>query len=162
MHADLTHLAAVLKEEIIVGEELYRNLEAQKKAIVAWDIANLLAQIDAREPWLNSLSQLEKKRCEILKGIGSVSSPITLRQIISALPQGGSESARLDSLGERTRKIFTRLQTEEQSLLELMRNVLAHIQEALSSLTHAPDSVYSKSGVALPTGTRSGLLRGKA
>ncbi|HTN69808.1 MAG TPA: flagellar protein FlgN [Methylomirabilota bacterium] len=162
MGTDLTGLVSVLENEIAVGEELYRNLEAQKKAIIAWDLANLLGQIEAKEPWLRSLSQLEEKRREILKGIGATNSPITLRQIIAKLPQGGSESARLDSLRERTQRIFTRLHAEEQNLHELMRNVLAHIQEALGSLAHPLDSVYSKSGVALPTGTRSSLLHGKA
>lgn len=100
-------------------------------------VANLLGQIDDREPWLCSLSQLEEKRCEVLKGIGSTNSPITLRQIIDTLPQAGSERVLFSQLGERARRIFARLRAEEQNLHELMRNVWAHIQEALS-LPYSP------------------------
>ena len=162
MGTDLTELASVLENEIAVGEELYRNLEAQKSALIAWDLANLLEQIEAKEPWLRSLSQLEEKRCEILKGIGSTNSPITLRQIINTMPQAGSERALLSQLREHVRKVFSGLHAEEQNLHELMRNLWAHIQEALSSLTHPLGSVYSKSGVTSPGRTRSGLLHGKA
>ena len=55
MSKDLAELLSVLENEVLVGEELSRNLEAQKNAIVEWDIAKLLEQIDAREPWLRSL-----------------------------------------------------------------------------------------------------------
>ena len=161
MSKDLAELLSVLENEVLVGEELSRNLEAQKNAIVEWDIAKLLEQIDAREPWLRSLDQLEEKRCEIVKRIGSHSASITLRQIIAALPQEGSERVRLGQLREHTWKVFTRVRAEEHSLHELMRTLLAHIQQALSSLTLPLVPVYSENGVTLSPKTKSGLLRSK-
>ena|SRR5215831_11803938 len=162
MSIEVADLVFILEEEIKVGEELHCNLEAQRKAIVTWDIANLLDQIAARETWLRSLSRLEEKRNEILRGLNLTDAPVTLRQIIDLLPDGGSEQVLFVQLRERARKIFASLQAEERSLLDLMRNLWSHIQEALVSPTQSLGSVYSKSGVALPTGTRSTLLRGKA
>ena len=162
MHFDLTQLVVVLKEEITVGEELHRNLEAQKKAIVVWDVVSLLEQIDARESWVRSLSELEEKRSEILNRISSTNGPMTFRQIIATLPLQGSERILLGQLRERTRKVFTRLQAEERSLHELMQSLLAHIQGALTSLVDPLVPIYSESGITPPPRTRSGLLHGKA
>jgi hypothetical protein len=162
MNTEVADLVSILEDEIKVGEELYRNLEAQRKAIVAWDIANLLDQITARETWLRSLIRLEEKRTEILKALNSSNAQITLRQIIDSLPEGGSERLLFAQLRERARKIFVRLHAEERNLLDLMRNLWLHIQEALGSPTQSLGSVYSKSGATLTTGTRSTLLRGKA
>ena len=47
MNTALSRLFDVLEEEIAVGEELSRNLAAQKHAIIGWDIAGLLQAIDA-------------------------------------------------------------------------------------------------------------------
>jgi len=162
MSTNVAELVSILEDEIKVGEELYRNLEAQRKAIVMWDITNLLDQIAARETWLRSLNRLEEKRREIIKEFSSTNAPITFRQIIDTLPDGGSERALFAQLRERARKIFVRLHAEERNLFDLMRNLWSHIQEALSPPTESLGSVYSKSGVTLPTGTRSSLLRGKA
>jgi len=162
MDIEVADLVAILENEIKVGEELHRNLEAQRKAIVAWDIANLLNQITARETWLRSLTRLEETRREILKELNATHAPVTLRQIIDMLPDGGSEKILFAQLRERTRQIFVSLQAEERSLLDFMRNLWSHTQEALGSPTQSLGSIYSKSGVALPTGTRSTLLRGKA
>ena len=161
MNTDLTELVSVLENEIAVGEELYRNLEAQKKAILLWDIGNLLTQIEAREPWLRSLYQLEEKRSKILRRMSSTTAAKTLRQIIAMLPQEGSEGDLLDKLRERTRKVFIHLHAEERSLHELMQSLLAHIQAALSSLTRPTAPVYSESGITSPLKSTSGLLHGK-
>jgi flagellar biosynthesis/type III secretory pathway chaperone len=79
MSMDLTGLVSVLENEIVVGEALYCNVEAEKKSIVLCDIENLLEQIEAREPWLRSLSQLEEKRSEILRRISSTNAATTVR-----------------------------------------------------------------------------------
>ena len=161
MRTDLTELVSVLEDEIVVGKDLQRNLEAQKKAIVAWDMVNLLQQIAAREPWLRSLSCLEEKRSEILNRANLTHAPVTLRQIIATLPQEDSERALLAQLRERTWKVFSRLHAEEQTLHKLMQDLLAHIQEALSSLAGPLVPVYSESGMTPLPRTRSGLLHGK-
>jgi hypothetical protein len=160
MSIDFTELVSVLEDEVKIGEELYRNLEAQKKAIVAWDVESLLEQIDAKEPWLRSLSQLEKKRSEVLARMSSANAQITLRQIIATLPREGNEYVLLEQLRERTRKVFTRLNAEERSLQELMQSLLAHMQDALNSLTD-PVPVYSETGITPSPRAQSGLLHGK-
>jgi len=162
MNVDLTKLFAVLESEIAVGEELQRNLEAQKRAILLWDMGSLLEQIEAREPWLRSLNQLEEERSKILRRINPTTAAMTLRDIISMLPQGRPEGALLDTLRERTRMVFTHLHNEEQSLHELMQTLLAHLQGALSSLTRPLAPVYSETGIASPVKFESGLLNGKA
>ena len=50
MNIDLTELGSVIEVEIAVGEELRRNLEDQKKAVLAWDIVAFSQQMDAPEP----------------------------------------------------------------------------------------------------------------
>jgi flagellar biosynthesis anti-sigma factor FlgM len=50
MNIDLTELFALIEEEIAVGKQLRRNVEQQKKTVVAWDVITLSQQIDAQEP----------------------------------------------------------------------------------------------------------------
>jgi flagellar biosynthesis anti-sigma factor FlgM len=50
MNIDLPELGSVIEVEIAVGEELRRNLEGQKKVVIAWDLVALSQQIDAPEP----------------------------------------------------------------------------------------------------------------
>jgi len=44
MNIDVSALAEILDEEIAVGEELNRNLAAQRQALAVWDIVGLLQQ----------------------------------------------------------------------------------------------------------------------
>src|SRR5882724_7008218 len=50
MNIDLTELFALIEEEVAVGKQLRRNVEQQKKTVVAWDVIALSQQIDAQEP----------------------------------------------------------------------------------------------------------------
>jgi flagellar biosynthesis/type III secretory pathway chaperone len=158
---DFAELIAVIEEEILVGEELRRNLEEQKKALLAWDVAALLHQVDAREPWLRSLGELEQRRQQVMKGITPYLSPMTLRELIVKFPSGTPERDRLSSLQEGARKVFTRLQADERHVHGLIENLLAHIQEALSPLIQSDVSLYGETGVAMPR-SRPGLIHGKA
>lgn len=161
MIAHLAQLTAVLEEEISVGEELERNLAAQKKALVGWDVAELLQQITAREPWLRSLDALEKKRTDILKEMRSSKEAVTLRQLLSAFPQDASETARLRCIRERARETFTRLHNDEGTLHQLMKNTLAHIQEALRPLLHSVAPLYGETGAEEPLRPTSALIHSK-
>jgi flagellar biosynthesis/type III secretory pathway chaperone len=158
----LNQLAAVLEEEIAVGEELRRNLAAQKQAIVEWDVAQLLEQIEAREPRLVCLSQLEKKRSEILKQMAPSSVPTTLTQLLVQLPPNEVIYERLRELRERARNIFNRLQADEKNLHGLMESLLEHIQEALRPLMLPSVSLYGDTGVASGQRPAAGLIQGKA
>ncbi len=161
MNAHVTQLAAVLEEEISVGEELERNLAAQKKALIDWDVAGLLQHITAREPWLRALGAFEHKRKEILDAIHLSSDAVTLRQLLSALPEDAPEAARLRHVRERGREIFTRLDGDEHALHGLMENLLAHIQEALRPLLGSAAPLYGENGTAQTARPASALVHSK-
>lgn len=161
MNALVTRLAAVIEEEISVGEELERNLAAQKKALVAWDVAGLLQHITAREPWLRALGALEIKRKEILQGTELSNNAATLRQLLAKLPKDVPEAQRLRHLRERGGEIFTRLDSDEHALHGLMENLQAHIQEALRPLLRSAAPLYSESGTAEPARPTSALIHSK-
>ena len=161
MNAQVMQLGDVLEEEVSVGEELERNLAAQKKALIVWDVTGLLQRITAREPWLRALGALEHKRKEILNEIHLSSDAVTLRQLLSALPEDAPEAARLRHLRERGREIFTRLDSDEHALHGLMENLLAHIQEALRPLLSSAAPLYSENGTAEPPRSASALIRSK-
>ncbi len=161
MDARATRLADVLEEEISVGEELERNLAAQKKALIGWDVGGLLEQITAREPWLRVLAALEIKRKEILEETELSNNAAPLRQLLAKLPGELPEAQRLNYLRQRGREIFMRLQSDERALHELMENLLAHIQEALQPLLHPSLPLYGESGVAEPPRPPSALIHSK-
>jgi hypothetical protein len=162
MNVLLDQLAGVLEEEIAVGEELWRNLTAQKQAIIAWDDVHLLEHIEAREAWLVGLGQLEEKRLGILKQMAPSSLPTTLAQLLAQLPADGVNCDRLRDLRERARNIFTRLHADEKNLHGLMENLLGHIQEALCPLMLPSVSLYGDTGVASRQRPAAGLIQGKA
>jgi hypothetical protein len=162
MNAALSHLFDILEEEIALGEELSRNLQAQKNAIIAWDVAGLLREIEAREPHLHFLAELEKKRSQILAEIRSSDEPLTARQLIAGLPQDAPEHARLRGLRERTRLTFTRLHADEWNLHQLMANLLSHIQDAFGSLTVPAAPLYGETGAPAPQRPSSTFIRSKA
>lgn len=78
MNPELNDLAAVLEEEIAVGEELSRNLAAQRQALICWDMDALIAKIEARGPWLRSLGELEVRRQNLLTQGGAPNESVTL------------------------------------------------------------------------------------
>ncbi len=158
---DFTELGSIIEEEISVAEELRRNLAEQQKALLAWDVAALLYQVEAREPWLRSLGELERRRHQFMKGITPHLSSMTLRELIAKFPSGTPEGDRLNNLREGARKVFTRLQADERHVHGLIENLLAHIEEALSPLSQADVSLYGETGVAAPR-SRPGLILGKA
>jgi flagellar biosynthesis/type III secretory pathway chaperone len=160
MEARTTELADVLEEEISVGEELERNLAAQKKALIGWDVGGLLEQITAREPWLRTLGELEIKRKEILHKT-QLNHAATLRQLLAQLPKEAPEAQRLDSLRMRGCQIFARLESDERSLHELMENLLAHIQEALQPLLRSALPLYGETGTASSARPPSALIHSK-
>ena len=162
MDAHVSQLAAVLEEEISVGEALERNLAAQKKALIGWDVAGVLEQIAAREPWLRALGALEIKRKEILQGTELLSNSPTLRQLLATLPKDAPEAQRLRRLRERGGEIFRRLDVDEHALHGLMENLSAHIQEALQPLLSSAAPLYSETGTAEPTRPPSALIHSKA
>ncbi len=160
MDACATQLADVLEEEISVGEELERNLAAQKRALIGWDVTGLLEQITAREPRLRTLGELEIKRKEILQE-AQLDDAATLRQLLAKLPKDALEAQRLRYLRERGGEIFTRLDGDEHALQELMENLLAHIQEALQPLLRSALPLYGETGAAEPARPRSALIHSK-
>ena len=161
MNNPLSELAEVLEGEVALGETLCGNLEAQKRALVAWDIADLLARIEARETWLRSLSELEQRRKQVLEQCDARAVAPRLRQVIARLPQASPERSRLSRLHEQTRKTFLRLCADEQQLHDLMKNLVELIQEALSPLVLPALATYGESGAAERQRPASALLQNK-
>jgi flagellar biosynthesis/type III secretory pathway chaperone len=158
----LNDLAQLLEEEIAVGEELCRNLTAQKQAIVAWDVAELLAQIKAREPWLRLLGELETRRCRLVSDSDLFKETATLRRAMAVLPKESAEKSRLIALRQRTRNTFVQLQADEEHLHLLMENLLSHIQAAFLPVSQPALPTYGENGVAETPRAASTLLCSKA
>ena len=162
MHVKISDLTSVLEEELKVGGQLGDNLAAQKKAIAAWDVGDLLDQIDAREQWMRRLSELENRRKQILTGLDAAERTLTLRQIIAELPKDSPDRSRLFELRERVRHTFVQLFAEEQNLHLLMSNLQSHIQEALEPLGRPQAPTYGESGAAEPHRPATSLLHSRA
>lgn len=162
MDIELSRLAEILEQEIAAGEELSRNLAAQKQAIIDWDVERLLREIEAREPQLQALAELENRRRLVLAEIRSPQGPPTARRLIAGLPPESPERARLSGLRERTRRTFSRLQADEWTLHRVMENIFCHIQEAFGSMTAPSVPLYGETGAPAAQRASSAFLRSKA
>ena len=162
MNPKLNDLAAVLEEEIAVGDELRLNLAAQRQAVVAWDMDALIARIAAREAWIRSLSELEARRVRIVEAQGTPDYPVTLSQFIMACPEDLPTHQRLQSARARARETFSRLQADERDLNVLMENLQTHLHEALKPLAGPSLPLYGDTGATTPLRPSSALIRNKA
>jgi len=161
VYHDLTQLAAVIEEEIAVGEELNRNLGEQRNAIIAWNVNTFQQRLGEREVWLRSLGELEKQRLQILERIGFADVTASLRQMLDTMPQGSPEVVRLRALQDQARKSFIGLQNGERALCELIKLFLAHIHEALRPLQRPSVTVYGGTGKTAPQRPVSALIRNR-
>jgi hypothetical protein len=160
MNFDISNLIAVLEAEVFAGENLQRNLNCQKQAIIAWDVEALLAHVEAREVCLRGLAELESRRIESLAALPLAPTPSDLTQLIAQIP--APEQARLRHLQRRSRKTFVRLWAEDQALQTLKQNLVGHIHEAMNHLAHHGASVYGESGQAASSRCAPGLIYEKA
>jgi hypothetical protein len=162
MNACLSELAGILEQELTVAEALEQNLAAQKQAVIDWNMDQLIAQVDARAPWLSLLAELEQKRADCLCQSGFDGQAVTLRQLLGVLPPNAPERDRLTALQGDSKKIFRRLQADERLLHELMENLLGHIHGALKSLLPPGPTTYGETGVAEAPRPETTLLHGRA
>jgi hypothetical protein len=162
MISDLNDLAAVLEEEIAVGEDLRRNLACQRQALVEWNMEALIAGIDRREMSLRSLGELEQRRLAMLRESGAADASIKLKHLIARSPDGLPGRGRLQAARRRALETFLRLQADERSLNGFMEDLLAHLREAFKPLTRPPVSVYGDDGSAAPERPASAFIRSKA
>jgi hypothetical protein len=162
MISDLQALAALLEEEIAVGEELRDNLARQRQALVAWDMEALIAAIEAREVSLRSLGDLEGRRLEMLEQRRVADTGTNLAQLISQSPEGSPWRQRLQAVRMRALDTFSRLQADEYSVNGLMENLLAHLREALTPLACPVVPLYGDKGAAAPQRPSSALIHSKA
>jgi FlgN protein len=154
----LLELAAILGEEVSVARELLDNLSAQREAILGWRIFELIERVENREILCSNLAILERRRKQIVGGLtGAEAEEATLTKILANQPdsKGTGELARMQ---KDARRLYTRLQAEEASLLALMENLLDHIREALSALAQPEVALY---GGAAAARISSGLIEGK-
>lgn len=162
MEIDCSQLCSVLEAELTVGQKLAANLEALKNAIVTWDIERLLLEIDARQPAIDTLVELETRRNEILCNLDGVAIGSGLRAIIDSMASDAPERQRLIELRDKNRHTFIRLHAQEHSLIGLMENLLAHIHDALTPLLQGGAPLYGDTGAARLPGAAAALIHSKA
>jgi hypothetical protein len=162
VNLQLSDLARVLEEELAIGDELRRNLSAQKEAILAWNVAALLEQIEARKVWLSLLGELEERRRQILSAAGIANEASSFRRALTLLANGSAEKIQLLALGTRTRHVFTELQSEEGYLHKLMNNLHSHLEAALTPLLRPLSPTYGEDGIPERPRLPSALLRSRA
>jgi hypothetical protein len=161
--AEIAELVSVLEEEIALGEELMRNLDIQKQAILNWDAAKLLESVDQRERRIKLLALLEDRRRKLLDAASSRAGETgNLRGIIGQIAQDDPKRLAVSQLRERTRQVFTRLTAEEGTLRKLMETLLGHIQDALVAFPQITGAMYDDSGLAHVSEDRFGLYQTKA
>lgn len=159
----LNELIAVIQEELALGEKLLVNLDGQRKAILSWSITDLMHQIEAREPLLRSLAELEASRHQTMARFSHLpDEKPSLKEIIGRFPESEREIVSLRHLQSRLQDVYFRLQAEEKALLALMGNLLEHIREALHPLGLPSVSLYGENGTTVPQHPASGLIQGKA
>ena len=162
MTGTLNDLAALLEEEIAVGEKLSRNLAAQRRALICWDIDALIAEIEAREPWLRSLGELEVRRQNLLTQVAAPNDSVTLSRLIAECSSSLPMCRHLQTVRARARETFARLQADERNMNGLMENLLAHLNAALGPLARPAVALYGDTGAAAPQRPSSAFIRSKA
>jgi hypothetical protein len=162
MNAELNELATVLEEEIAVGEQLRCNLAAQRQALVVWDMEALITEIEAREPLLRLLGELEGRRLRILSLDSVPDRPVTLSALITDCKAGLPTSQRLRAARASARETFSRLQTDQNSLNGLMLNLMSHLHEALRPLARPVVALYGDTGAAAIQRPSTALVRNRA
>lgn len=165
--ATLTELIAVLEGEVQLGETLLLNLAAQKEAILAWDSAALLSQVEKKEHFVRLLAEMEEQRQEIVRrlldahGVEEGDDAPALKMLLAQLPRT-PQTAALDHLQQRTWQIYSRLRAGEKHLTSLMGILLNHIGEALGSLTPpSPMSIYGGNGALAVLRPEPGIMQEK-
>ena len=162
MNGKMDDLAAVLEEEIAVGGELSRNLAAQRQALVAWDMDALIAEIQAREPWLRTLGELEARRQNLLTQWGAPNESVTLSRLIATSAESLPARRQLQTVRARAQETFVRLQADERNVNELMENLLSHLNEALRPLARPAVALYGDTGATTAQRPSSAFIRSKA
>jgi len=157
---NIQELSDVLQEELEVAESLSRNLQAQKDAILKWDIETLIARAEERELQAKKLETLEQRRKSVIEEL-TEDKQITLKEFVAKFSPA-SEASRLLALRQNLKNIFSRLRIEEKKVLLLMQNILDNLREALGLLQYCPVRVYEKEGRASEPRPESGLIKVKA
>jgi len=156
-------LVVVLEDEVRVGEDLLHNLFAQHNAILAWNASVLLERLTEKELLLYRLANIEAQQKELTTRVADLPAgqELSLTELLVRLPATPEREA-LKSLRDRAGKVYGRVQTEERHLAGLLENLLGHMREMLSPLSHTPVHLYGRSGTTSLSRPASGLIQGKA
>lgn len=158
-----THLVSTIETELQIGEQLLRNLSAQKAAILNWNAATLLERLSEKELLLHKLQAAATQQSEFLAqshGVTPEHAP-RLHEFLAHLPSS-SERSTILQLQLRVCEIYNNLQAEEHSLVRLLQNMLGHMNEMLHSLEPPSVAVYGRSGVTSVSHPEPELLQEKA
>jgi hypothetical protein len=156
----LSDLAAVLEDEIRVGEQLIRNLDGQKSAVLAWDAAALIARLEEMEVLAGTLDSAEKKRRDIMASVLYSEANLSLGELLARIPPGPFRS-KLGSLRREAREVYGRLSREEKSLLVLVQALAGHLRQAFDGLFARPANLYGEGGALAPPSRESKLVEAK-
>jgi hypothetical protein len=156
----LNGLAAILEDEVRLGEQLLQNLDAQKSAVLAWDAAALIACLEEMEVLAGRLDSAEKNRRDIMASVLYSEANLSLGELLARIPPGPLRS-KLSSLRREAREVYGRLAREEKSLLVLVRSLAGHLRQAFDGLFHPPANLYGECGALAPPVRESKLVEAK-
>jgi flagellar biosynthesis/type III secretory pathway chaperone len=164
MHHDfrplLEELQGILQAEIEAYEQLLEYQQAEKQLLVARDLEPFLTHLQAKEHLLQTMSQLEHKRQQLLHRLapllGFPNSEVTLHQLSMRVPAPFSKT--LLQYRSRLQGILQPLQRCNRDNARLLQDSLTLIDETRRFLAAlVPDSpTYQRSGTFL--GPRQGRL----
>jgi hypothetical protein len=162
MNRQLGEFAALLEEEILVGEQLRDTLVKHRHALAVWDVNALVASIEVRQAGVRRLAELEARRHRIIESVQKFGTPVRLRMIIQTAPVQASSKEYLRVLRSRAQEVFVRLQAEERDLNEVMTAFRSHFVHALQLLKTPSAAGYSGRGANSTERTISALMCHKA
>jgi hypothetical protein len=158
--SSLGELAAILEDEVYLGQQLLQNLEAQKSAVLAWDAAALIACLEEMEVLAGRLDSAEKNRRDIMASVLYSEANLSLGELLARIPPGPLRS-KLSSLRREAREVYGRLAREEKSLLALVQSLAGCLQQAFDGLSHRQAGLYGECGALAPPSRESKLVEAK-
>jgi hypothetical protein len=156
----LGDLAAILEDEVRLGRQLLHNLEAQKSAVLAWDAAALITDLEEMEVLAGRLDSAEKNRRDIVATVLYSEANLSLGELLARIPPGPFRS-KLGSLRHEAREVYGRLAREEKSLLALVQSLAGCLQQAFDGLSHRQAGLYGECGALAPPSRESKLVEAK-
>jgi hypothetical protein len=157
-------LNGTLLEEIEAYQYLLELQQAEKRLLVARTLEPFLANLQAKDRVIQTLTRLENKRqtvlCQLAPGLHLSKAAVTLRQLSTRVPEPYASTFLQHR--ERLQQLVTALQRCTRENARLLQDALAFIDDALAffaCLVPATPTYHPSGTFALPTQGR--LLSGR-